>query len=187
MRKLEVSEFMTKAVERNLTRHGIKRIQGHARFLPGRRVGVEQVGGEPVVLEAEVILLATGSKPRHLPGISMDDPDVHDSESILGIEEVPESMLVIGGGSLGCEYASIFAGLGVRVTVIDAGSHLLPALDVEMGECSPSPSTPWESELSPWHQCPASPVKTAHRGPSSSTDAHSRQGRFWLLQGDALK
>jgi NAD(P) transhydrogenase len=132
-RKLEVSEFMTKAVERNLVRHGIERIRGRARFLPGRRVEVDKVeGGEQVVLEADVVLLATGSRPRHPPGIPMDDPDVHDSESILGIERAPQSILVIGGGSLGCEYASIFAGLGVQVTVVDAGSHLLPALDVEM-------------------------------------------------------
>jgi Pyridine nucleotide-disulphide oxidoreductase len=132
-RKLEVSEFMTKAVERNLVRHGIERIRGRARFLPGRRVEVDKVeGGEEVVLEADVVLLATGSRPRHPPGIPMDDPDVHDSESILGIERAPQSILVIGGGSLGCEYASIFAGLGVQVTVVDAGSHLLPALDVEM-------------------------------------------------------
>jgi len=62
----------------------------------------------------------------------MDDPDVHDSESILEIERTPESLLVIGAGSIGCEYASIFAALGVQVTVVDAGSHLLPALDVEM-------------------------------------------------------
>ena len=131
-RKLEVSEFMTKAVERNLVRHGIERIRGRARFLPGRRVEVEKVGGERVVLESDVVLIASGSRPRHLPGIPMDDPDVHDSESILGIEAAPESILVIGGGSLGCEYASIFAGLGVQVTVVDAGNHLLPALDVEM-------------------------------------------------------
>jgi NAD(P) transhydrogenase len=131
-RKLEVSEFMTKAVERNLVRHGIERIRGRARFLPDRRVEVEKAGEERVVLEADVVLLASGSRPRHPPGIPMDDPDVHDSESILEIEAAPESILVIGGGSLGCEYASIFAGLGVQVTVVDAGSHLLPALDVEM-------------------------------------------------------
>ena len=131
-RKLEVSEFMTKAVERNLVRHGIERIRGRARFLPGRRVEVEKAGGERVVLEADVVLLASGSRPRHPPGIPMDDPDVHDSESILEIEGAPESILVIGGGALGCEYASIFAALGVQVTVVDAGSHLLPALDVEM-------------------------------------------------------
>ena len=131
-RKLEVSEFMTRAVERNLVRHGIERIPGCARLLSGRRVEVEQVAGERVVLEASAVLLATGSRPRHLPGIPMDDPDVHDSESILGIEAAPESILVIGGGALGCEYASIFAGLGVQVTVVEAGSHLPPALDVEM-------------------------------------------------------
>ena len=85
-RKLEVSEFMTKAVERNLVRHGIDRILGRARFLPGRRVEVEKAGGERVVLEADVVLLASGSRPRHPPGIPMDDPDVHDSESILEIE-----------------------------------------------------------------------------------------------------
>jgi NAD(P) transhydrogenase len=131
-RKLEVSEFMTKAVERNLVRHGIERIHGRARLLPGRRVEVEKIRGERVVLDTGVVLLASGSKPRHPPGIPMDDPDVHDSDSILDIDEPPESILVIGGGSLGCEYASIFAGLGVRVTVVDAGDHLLPALDVEM-------------------------------------------------------
>ena len=65
------------------------------------------------MLESDVVLIASGSRPRHLPGIPKDDPDVHDSESILGIEAAPESILVIGGGSLGCEYASIFAGLGV--------------------------------------------------------------------------
>jgi NAD(P) transhydrogenase len=85
-RKLEVSEFMTKAVERNLMRHGIERIRGRARLLPGRRVEVEKLGGERVVLEADVVLIASGSRPRHLPGIPMDDPDVHDSESILDIE-----------------------------------------------------------------------------------------------------
>ena len=128
-RKLDVSEAMTKAVERNLVRHGIERIRGRARLLPERRVEVERPGGERTTLEAEVVLLATGSRPHHPTGMPMDDPDVHDSESILGIERAPESLLVLGGGALGCEYSSIFAALGVRVTVVDARTHLLPALD----------------------------------------------------------
>ena len=66
---------------------------------------------------------------------------MHDSESILEIERAPDSMLVIGGGSFGCEYASIFAAIGTRVTVVDAARHLLPALDVEMAASSPSRST----------------------------------------------
>jgi len=130
-RKLEVSEFMTKAVERNLVRHGIERIRGRARFLSPERVEVEKVAGERVVLEADIVLLALGSRPRHPPDIPMDDPDVHDSENILEIAQVPESILVIGGGPAGCEYASIFAALGVQVTIV-GGKHLIPALDVEM-------------------------------------------------------
>ena len=131
-RKLEVSEFMTKTVERNLVRHGIERIGGRARLLPGRRVEVDSPGREPSVLECDAVLLACGSRPRCPPGIPMDDPDVHDSESIFGMERAPDSILVIGGGSVGCEYASVFAALGVRTSVVDCGTHLLPALDVEM-------------------------------------------------------
>ena len=130
-RKLEVSELMTTAVERNLVRHGIDRIRGSARFLSRGRVGVEKNDGDRVVIEADTMLLASGSRPHHPPNIPMDDPDVHDSESILDIERVPESMLVVGSGPAGCEYASIFAALGTRVTIV-GGSHLLPALDVEM-------------------------------------------------------
>src|SRR5882724_3982147 len=133
-RKLDVAEAMTKAVERNLVRHGIERIRGRARLLPERRVEVERPGGERTTLEAEVVLLATGSRPHHPTGVPMDDPDVHDSESILGIDRAPESLLVLGGGALGCEYSSIFAALGVRVTVVDARRHLLPALDAEMAQ-----------------------------------------------------
>jgi NAD(P) transhydrogenase len=131
-RKREVSEFMTKAVERNLVRHGIDRIRGRGRLLSGGRVEIEKPNADRVGLEADVVLIASGSRSRHLPGIPMDDPDVHDVESILDIERSPESILVIGGGVAGCEYASIFAALGVQVTIVDAGDHLLPALDLEL-------------------------------------------------------
>ena len=130
-RKLEVSELMTKGVERNLVRHGIEHIRGRARFRSCREVEVTQEGGERVVLEADVVLLASGSQPRHPPNIPMDDPEVHDSDNILEIEHAPQSILVVGSGAAGCEYASIFAALGARVTIV-GGSHLLPALDVEM-------------------------------------------------------
>jgi NAD(P) transhydrogenase len=130
-RKVEVSELMTTAVERNLVRHGIERIQGRARFLSPRQVEVEKVGGERLLLEADVVLLASGSRPHHPPNIPMDDPDVCDSENILEIGRVPQSLLVIGSGAAGCEFASVFAALGTRVTIV-GGSHLLPALDAEM-------------------------------------------------------
>jgi NAD(P) transhydrogenase len=130
-RKIEISELMTTAVERNLERHRIKHIQGRARFVSPRQVEVEKVSGGHEVLEADVVLLASGSRPHHPANVPMDDPDVCDSENILEIERVPESLLVIGSGAAGCEYASIFAALGTRVTIV-GGSHLLSALDAEM-------------------------------------------------------
>ncbi|MGH7932320.1 MAG: FAD-dependent oxidoreductase [Candidatus Binataceae bacterium] len=130
-RKREASEVMTMAVERNLVRHGIERIRGRAHLLSPNRVEVEGVGGNHGTLEAEVVLLACGSSPRHLPYVPIDDPDVHDSENILEIERAPRSIVVIGSGPAGCEYASIFAALGARVTIV-GGSHPFPALDAEM-------------------------------------------------------
>jgi NAD(P) transhydrogenase len=130
-RKAEVSELMTIAVERNLVRHGIEQIRGRAHFLSPRQVEVEKAGRERILLEADVVLLASGSRPHHPPNLPIDDPDVYDTENILEIERAPESLLVIGSGAAGCEYASIFAALGTRVTIV-GGSHLLPALDAEM-------------------------------------------------------
>jgi NAD(P) transhydrogenase len=130
-RKIEVSELMTVAVERNLIRHGIERFEGRAHFLSPCKVEVEKLRGEHVTLEADVVLLASGSRPRHPPNIPMDDPDVYDTDNILEIGRTPESLIVIGSGAAGCEYASIFAALGTRVTIV-GGSHLLPALDAEM-------------------------------------------------------
>ena len=83
------------------------------------------------VLETDTLLLACGSRPHHLPELPMHDPDVHDSENILEIARAPKSLLVLGSGPAGCEFASIFAALGTRVTIV-GGSHLLPHLDVEM-------------------------------------------------------
>jgi NAD(P) transhydrogenase len=124
---------MTRAVERNLVRHAIERIEGRARLLPERRVEVTTAAGEVKVLEGEAVLLATGSRPHHPPGVDMTDPDVHDAETLLQIARAPQTLVVLGGGPVGCEYASIFAALGVRVTLVCVRPRLLPALDPELG------------------------------------------------------
>lgn len=131
-RRLEVSEFMTRAVERNLVRHAIDRLQGRARLRGAGRVDVVDSAGRSQVLETAAVLLATGTRPHWPSGIEVGDPDVHDSESILGIDQAPRSLAIVGAGAVGCEYASVFAALGVQVTLVDSRPQLLPALDVEM-------------------------------------------------------
>lgn len=127
----EVIALTVEAVRSNIERHGIAMIRGTARLRPDRTVVVATAEGERT-LAADVVLIATGSRPFHPPGVPFEDPDVHDSESILELERVPARFVVVGGGAVGCEYASIFRALGAEVTLIDRSERLLPFLDVEI-------------------------------------------------------
>jgi NAD(P) transhydrogenase len=131
-RTADVVTTMSAAVRENLTRHGVELVQGEARLGPNQSVIVRTEDGGERTLRARVILLATGSHPHHPPEVPFDDPDVHDSETVLSIERLPQRMMVVGGGPVGSEYASIFAALGVGVTLVDRGVRLLPMLDGEM-------------------------------------------------------
>lgn len=84
-------------------------------------------------LKAGVFFIATGSLPRRPPEIQFDDDVILDSTTLLGIKKVPKTMVVLGGGVIGAEYASYFAALGTEVTVIDRKEHLLPFNDSEIG------------------------------------------------------
>jgi NAD(P) transhydrogenase len=130
----EVVETMAAAVGQNLERHGVELIHGDARLGPNRSVIVRGPEGRERTLQARVILLATGSRPYHPADIPFEDPDVHDSDTVLSLERLPERILIIGGGPVGSEYASIFTALGVEVTLVDRGTRLLPLLDGELSE-----------------------------------------------------
>jgi NAD(P) transhydrogenase len=114
-------------VRQNLERHGIEVIRGDAALGPERTV---RVGDR--VLHAQAVLIATGSRPHHPAGIPFEDPDVDDSDEILSLHRLPGTMVVIGGGAVGCEYASIFNALGTTVTLADARERLVPFLDGEV-------------------------------------------------------
>lgn len=132
-RAAEVQDAMSSAVRANLGRHHIEFVVGEARFRD-RDVVVTLASGEERALQADVILIAAGSRPWHPDGIPFDDPDVYDSDSILEVDRIPASMVVIGAGPVGAEYASIFTALGVSVTIIDLADRLVPFLDVEVSE-----------------------------------------------------
>jgi NAD(P) transhydrogenase len=130
----QVIETMTDAVRRNLERHGIEFVHGSARLGPDRTVHVSQDAGQERVLEGDVVLIATGSRPFRPPSVPFDDPDVHDSETVLDIDRPFADLVVVGGGVVGCEYASIFTALGVNVTLVDSGERILPLLDAEVSQ-----------------------------------------------------
>ena len=132
-RKDAVRELETERIHANIDRHGIELVRGDARVLDPHTVEVI-TPDEVRELGAEVILIVTGSSPYRPPGIPYDDPDVRDADGILRIDRLPRALAVIGGGVIGCEYACMFAALGVEVHLIDPRAGLLPFLDREMGE-----------------------------------------------------
>jgi NAD(P) transhydrogenase len=133
-RTTNVVRTMTESVRRNVERHGIRLIHGTARLQSPDSVVVEMGDGPNRVLDADVILIATGSRPFRPAEIPFDDPDVYDSETIMAVDRPLYNTVVVGGGAVGCEYASIFTALGMEVTVIDRADRLLPFLDAEMSE-----------------------------------------------------
>jgi NAD(P) transhydrogenase len=124
-----VRTIQARQVVENLARHGVTVVSGRGAFVDAHHV---RAGDR--VLETEYALIATGSTPRRPQGFDFDDPEVFDSDTLLGLDRVPESLAVIGGGVIGSEYACVFATLGTAITVIESGSRLLGFLDHEVSD-----------------------------------------------------
>jgi NAD(P) transhydrogenase len=134
-RTAQVIETTADAVRRNLERHAVEFIRGEARLGSDRTVHVTSLdAGQERILQGKVILIATGSRPFRPPSVPFDDPDVYDSETVLDIDRPFDSMVVVGGGAVGCEYASIFTALGVEVTLVDSGERILAFFDEEISQ-----------------------------------------------------
>jgi NAD(P) transhydrogenase len=134
----DVVTTMQGSVAANFARHGVELVHGSARLDPyddeRHTVTVTDDDGGERRLRADRVLLATGSRPFRAPDVPFDDPAVYDSEDILSIERLPEHLVVVGGGAVGVEYASIFADLGSMVTIVSRGTRLLPMLDHDISE-----------------------------------------------------
>jgi NAD(P) transhydrogenase len=117
-----------------LNRAGVEQFRGSASFADPHtiRVKIPGSGGAFQEIGADVVLLATGTRPFHPPQYTIDNVRVYDSDSILLLDRVPRSLAILGGGVAGCEYASLFAALGVHVGLIDSKDRLLPWLDAEL-------------------------------------------------------
>ena len=127
-RKQKVVEQLYKGLAGLMKRRGITVYPGTGTLLPGRRVQVEGPGGQQQ-LSGRHILLAPGSAARSLPGFEVDGRLVLTSDEVLALDALPASVAVIGGGVIGCEFASMFSDLGVQVTVLEAMDTLLPECD----------------------------------------------------------
>ena len=115
-----------------LQRNGIAEVHGRARFVDAHTIAVEAIDGTLRHLRGAIVVIATGSRPRTPAEIPVDHENVLDSDSILSMAWLPKSLVVLGGGVIASEYATIFAALGTQVTMIDKAEVPLAFLDREI-------------------------------------------------------
>ncbi len=120
------------AKHRYYVRNGVTLIHGRARLIDAHKVAVERLDGSQGILEGEYIVLATGSRPWRPPELDFADPRIRDSDTLLDLATTPRSVTIYGAGVIGCEYASIFANLDVKVNLVNSRDRLLSFLDTEL-------------------------------------------------------
>ncbi len=119
-------------MSKQLRRNGIALFHGRARFVSDRVIEMQAVDGGTQHFTADSIVIATGSRPRTPADIPVDHEHILDSDSLLSMIYLPRSLTIIGGGVIGCEYASIFSLLGTDVTLIDRAPAPLQFMDQEL-------------------------------------------------------
>jgi len=127
-RKNEVVSRVVKGVEYLLKANKVKLVKGKASFLDLHKVEVKTNEGKEKI-EGDFTIIATGSKPVLLPFIDFNHPAVLTSETTLELTQIPQSLLIVGAGVIGCEFASIFGPLGTQITMVELMDTILPQED----------------------------------------------------------
>lgn len=130
----KVIEEEKNMVLRQFKKNNVQLLQGTARFENDHQLIVmDDEWRIKYQVVADFVIIATGSKPRNPIDIPFDKDVIVDSTTLLRLDRVPKTMIVLGGGVIGSEYASFFAALGTQVTIVDKREHILPLLDSEIG------------------------------------------------------
>nr|WGD90534.1 dihydrolipoyl dehydrogenase [Bacillus subtilis] len=130
-RKQQVVSQLVQGVQYLMKKNQIQVVKGTASFLSERKLLIEGENGKEI-READQVLIASGSEPIELPFAPFDGEWIIDSKDALSLSEIPSSLVIVGGGVIGCEYAGLFARLGTKVTIIETADHLIPAEDEDI-------------------------------------------------------
>ena len=131
-RRHHATQSLVERLENNLKRNGVDYVQGRASFSDEKTVDVHSEGEKVEQMQADYFIVATGARPYRPDWIDFSQPQVMDSDTILGMHEFPRTLTIIGAGVIGCEYATIFAPLGVKVNLVNPRQELLDFLDLEV-------------------------------------------------------
>ena len=130
--KAKVVSQLTGGVGQLAKSRKINYIQGTATFVDSKYIEIAKESSGKEILAFEHAIIATGSHPAKVPGLSIDSPRVMDSTSALELPDIPKSLLVVGGGYIGLELGSVYAALGTKVTVVEMTDGLLPGADRDL-------------------------------------------------------
>jgi NAD(P) transhydrogenase len=121
-------------IRSQLARNQVATLPGTGRFMDDHTVAVRDASGRERLVTADQIVIATGTRPARPASVEFDDVTVMDSDSVLNVERVPRSMVIVGAGVIGMEYASMFAALGSKITVVEQRDGMLDFCDAEVVE-----------------------------------------------------
>jgi NAD(P) transhydrogenase len=131
-RARHVSEQLRQVTLDRIQASGVHLLQGEGRLEADHTVVVRDNSGGEIRLAAETVIIATGSRPLRPAAVPFGDPSVYDSETIADITRKPRELLIVGGGAVGIEYATIFSALGVPATIVDSAPQLATMMDDEI-------------------------------------------------------
>ncbi|MFD5269625.1 Si-specific NAD(P)(+) transhydrogenase [Streptomyces sp. NPDC058335] len=124
----------TDVIRSQLSRNHVALYSGTGRFVDDHTIALREAGGQERLLSAGHIVIATGTRPARPESVEFDGRTILDSDNVLTIERVPRSMVIVGAGVIGMEYACMFAALGSKVTVVERRAGMLDMCDVEVIE-----------------------------------------------------
>lgn len=133
-RKKEVIAQNNAGLNFLMRKNKITLYQGTGSFEDAKTLRVSTAKGENIILKTTDFIIATGSKPASLPGIDIDKKRIISSTEAMDLPQLPKSMIIIGGGVIGIELASMFARLGTQITIIEYADSILPTMDRELGK-----------------------------------------------------
>jgi dihydrolipoamide dehydrogenase len=133
-RKNAVIEMQRNALQSNFKRNNIELIKGNGEIIADNKIAVKTDDHQEVGIEAKNIIIATGSYASNVKPFDLSEEGVMDNAGLLSIEEIPESLLIVGGGVIGSEFANIFYSFGTRVTIIEMLPRILPKEDGEVSK-----------------------------------------------------
>ncbi|MFJ1106699.1 dihydrolipoyl dehydrogenase [Bacillus sp. GX] len=132
-RKSQIVTQLVQGIQYLMKKNKIKVIQGKAKFETDHRVRVTN-GNKEDVVDGDQFIIAAGSEPAELPFAPFDGKWILNSSHAMSLENIPKSLLIVGGGVIGCEFASIYSRLGTKVTIVEMAPQLLPGEDKDIAQ-----------------------------------------------------